>query len=303
MAVVTIVANTGASNATTGSAYGNNLWTLLSGIPASFIPIGQGTNWMVWAFKVTGIPAGEVMNGIRVQGTNDFTVGSGGAGMTRQAVIYLRPSRSFNYASASGTASQTLVGTGTGASMNAVLSLAGATSDDLLAGNIFVGVAAGTNSGDSGYGSGTLRYNAISFTFYTGPDLPTPGAGAPSCTLTNPVANYNPGIFLGGVFGQMRYTLDKPLPQVSLTMFFTLSSSFLSFGGPGNGLTTYNVRKGTTYDPANPYSELIALVYPTASCPPGTYSMTAKVSTSGGTDTSVAQLVVTRRRQIMFMEV
>jgi hypothetical protein len=303
MAVTTIVANVAAADVTKDSNYGNYPWSLPAGVPTNVVGIGAGTKWMVWLFTTTGIPPGESFNGIRVQGTNDFTVGGGGAGMTRQAIVYLRPSKSFDYAGQTGSSVQTLVATGTGASLNTLLTPAGWTSTDLLNG-VFVGVAAMTNSGDSGQGSGTLRYNAITFTFYTGSDVPSPPAGQTKTTLTNPVANYNPGKFAGQQFAALDYVLLDPHTNAYFNMEFDLP---LGLTFVNSGSTNITLQKGASGDTANPWNASTGLINVAASTKGGTYSIRAQCRGVSGNPTvsgiQTGQLLVQTRRRYFYMEV
>jgi hypothetical protein len=304
MAVVTIVANVAAADVTKDSNYGNYPWSLPAGVPTNVVGIGAGTKWMVWAFTTGGITAGESFNGIRVQGTNDFTVGGGGAGKTRQAVVYLRASKSFDYAGTTGSSVQTLVATGTGANLNTVLTPSGWSSTDLLNGNVFVGVAAMTNSGDSGQGDGTLRYNAITFTFYTGSDVPSPPAGQTKTTLTNPSGNYTTGKFAGQQFAALDYVLIDPHTNAYFNMEFALP---LGLTFVNSGSTNMSLQKGASGDPANPWNASTGLINVAASTKGGMYPIQAQCRGVLGNPTvsgiQTGQLFVRTRRNYHFWEV
>jgi hypothetical protein len=300
MAIITINANPSAY-AAQPSAYGAATWNLYAGpqVGAS-IAAGNGTGWMVWAFGATGITPGETVNAVSVSGVNDFTVGGGGAGRVRTATLYGRALNSFTFTNAAGTSLDTYVGTGTGKSLNASFAPAGSlTTTDLLNGTCFVGVAVATNTGDPTLGNGDFRYNAFSFTFYTGADGATPPPTTTVTTLSNPIGNTTPGVKPGGQFAALGWTFVQPKPQTLIRVSFGVPiNSGLTFAGSGN--YQHTITKGTSGDPANPYAGTTTAINCAASTKPGTYLITTSTDTGGAAS---AQLIVKARPSGFFFEV
>jgi hypothetical protein len=194
------------------SPYGPVQWGGQGGnCVAAGIPPNSGTVWAIWQVQVSGIAAGEAFNGIRIQGGYDFTVGAGGAGITRTAGLLGRLSNtSGGFHNQTGTVmAGGIPGTGTGQNLNYILTSGGFTSTDLLNGTFYFGIAVQTGAPDAG--NGTFRFGALAFTAYTGTDVPTPAPTAPSGTITNPKANVDPGKVAGiEQFASVSFRLDTP---------------------------------------------------------------------------------------------
>jgi len=232
------------------SAMGATTWMPGNGnLVANAIPAGAGTKWAYWKFQNAGIPAGETMTGITISGGNDFTVGGGGAGKTRVAGLAYKLARNpSEFNAAAGTQMDSLVGTGTGKTLNAVINPTGFTSNDLING-MYIGIGVGTNSADAADGGGTFRYGALTFVFTTGANQPTPPPSSPNGILTNPVGNQSPGVYPGGQFASLSFKLTAPdFPQTTSLRYdwsfnkigFTFSngaSSLLQTNTAGGGIT------------------------------------------------------------------
>jgi hypothetical protein len=276
------------------SAWGTTAWQYNPSANFAVIAQGAGTNWMAWACQIGGIPAGKPLNAIRVQGINDFTVGAGGVGKTRLATFYMQVLRTYSFTGTAGSGEQTLTGTGTGAEMIWNVATPGWTTDDLINGNLYIGVAVATNNGDAGQGSGTARYGAMSFTFYTDTDGAPGGGGSVSTTLVNPTANFNPGKYGGQQFAALTYTFVSPKPQASFNMQFKIYGAGVTFAS--SGTSTLVLFKGTTSDPGNPYIGSTGLINVAANAMPGSYLIDAGIANvAGGNGYQTGSLLVLPR--------
>jgi hypothetical protein len=284
-----------------GSAYGSTGWAYDGNNPTSSIPLGAGTYWIIWQLRTSGIASGQALNGLRIFGGNDFTVGGGGGTRTRIATLYASARKTYSFVGTGGSTVGTLPGTGAGANTDYVMSMSGFTTDDLLAGNLYVGMAVSTNSADSGLGNGIYRLGSRTFTVYTPPDIPQPPGTTVVTTLVNPTGNTLPGKFPGQQFAALTYTLWQPQPQASYQMAFSIGNGF-TFASNGSSLLTLN--KGTVNDPASPYIGSTGLINMPAGIKPGSYPIFASINgITGGAGSAVAQLVVAARRAGFFFEV
>jgi hypothetical protein len=293
MGVYTVQANP-AGTASQSSIYGSSPWQYNPSANFAVIPQAGGTPWMIWSCQVGGLTPGKPLNGIRVTGVNDFTVAGGGVSRTRQASAYMSAARTFAFTGTGGSLAQTVTGSGVGADMLWSLSTPGWTTDDLMAGNVFIGVAVGTNAGDPGLGDGTYRYGAMTFTFYTDTDGAPGGGGSVSTTLTNPAANINPGKYGGQQFAALTYVFNSPKPQTSFNMQFKIYGNGVTFAS--SGTSTLVLFKGTTTDPGNPYTGSTGLINVAANAMPGAYLIDAGcANVIGGNGYQTSSLVVAAR--------
>jgi hypothetical protein len=295
MSIVSITASA-TGFATQQSAYGSTGWSSGSNLISSSISQGQGTSWAVWAVQTNSVTAGQVFNGLKVTGTNDFTVGAGGVGKTRQATLYVKLLKTFSFTGIGGNNVQTLVASGVGSNLTTSQALQSLTSDDIRAGNCFFGVAVSTDTNDSGQGNGTFRYAALNFTVYTGVDSPF-SEPTVTTTLTNPGNNVTPGKTPGGQFEAATFALTAPIPTTLFTMTFTLTGG-LTF--VSNGAGSLSLNKGANVDGYSASTGLIAIPSGTA---PGVQTLSATIGgLPGGNGFKTGSLVVIPAYYDGFME-
>ena len=236
----------------TPSAYGNStLWGFQGGnLVLNLLP-GAGSLWGIWPVQVPGLPTGEVINQILVQGGDDFTVGAGGAGITRQAVLYMNMFTTVaGFSGQTGTSIDTVPGTGTGHALNLLFTKGGFTTNDLING-LFVGVAVATGIQD-GSQMGVFHLSTLSLTFYTGPDNANPPPTATHGKLTDPVANYNPGKLPGiEQFASCAFQLLSPASLVGLTHVWDLPSPNIGLTFASTGNTQLIIGSQTTNSVSN----------------------------------------------------
>ena len=296
MAVVNLLPPAYAFNSA-ASAYGSNFWGMISGGVASSIPNAQGAAWAYWKMQASGIPAGQAFNGFNVQANIDFTVGAGGAGISRASSLYVLGLPHTGFGGASGVAISGAPGTGAGQVVNAVYQPAGFTSSDLLNGTMYLGVAVSTTGADAGLGNGIFRYVPTNIILYTGADTPTPPAGNISGTLTNPAANNFPGAFPGSTLAALTFVYAQPKPDAVATAFFSIvGTTKLTF--TGNPTVSLDCSSGHGYTCTTP------LINIAADCPPGVYQISMQVNNATSPTYVVWTTVVVRQSGGMpFMEV
>jgi hypothetical protein len=278
------------------SAVGVAPWYTVSSVPQTALPQGAGSSWIVWSIPpLTAIPPGDAFNGLLVSGTNDFTVGGGGVGKTRQATLYMNLLRSFAFTGTSGTAMSTLVGSGSGVALNYTFPTSGFTGNDFRNGVVFLGVYGNSDGGDAGQGDGTLRFNSLVWTIYTGTDTTTPPAGNVAGTFTNPTANNLPGVFPGGVFTGLTFVYAQPKPNSLATATFVISGTTKlawTSGGQSVGLDCSSTHS---------YSCTTPNISIAADTPPGTYQISMQVNNGSSPIYTQWTTVVVRQRPDMFM--
>lgn len=196
MGIYNVTVNPSANGQTSSGWAGNAVWLSSETNVHVYIAPGQGSSWCVWQVQIAGATPGEVFNGIRIQGTADFTVGGGGGGITRTAEQYVDLEKVFtSFIDKVGTSTGIVIpGSGVGQEINYVKTAPGFTSDDLIAGTFYVGLGALSTAADAGLGDGNFRTATLTWTIYTGADLPDPPPGTPTGYLTNPASNTNPGV-------------------------------------------------------------------------------------------------------------
>ena len=262
----------------TYSAYGSVGW---SKALQAVIPPNYGTNWVIWQIGASGLAAGEPINGINVNGINTFLVA---AGATRTATLIANALNNFNaFNGANGPALDTLPGDGTRKTVNATFAPSGLTTNDLLNGSVFFGVAVTTSNAQATLGNGTFTYGALAVQIFTGTDGANPPPTAASGVWKNPASNNNPGKLAGlENFSSLNYRLASPIPQTFFNMQFQImGSSSLGIRFPNGTSTSPSYLKGAQgADPSHPYDQDTGILTIDAGVAPGTY--TIRCQTNGG---------------------
>jgi hypothetical protein len=200
------------AGAQVSSAYGSNPWTATVDNISAQVPVSQGTSYRVWQVLIAGAVPGESFNGIRLSGgSSDFLVGGGGLGVTRYATFHggLEKSLAAFIDQLGSNSGVPLQGSGVGRSVDSIIYDNAFTSDDLIAGTFYVGLAGSTGGEQPELGDGQLRTSAFQWTIYTGVDQPNPPVGVPAGFLTNPVSNTNPGALPGAKLASLRVTITS----------------------------------------------------------------------------------------------
>jgi hypothetical protein len=267
------------------------------------IPPANGTAWAVWQVGVVGIPPGKQITGINISGPVSFWVA--GTGLTRQAVLYADTHTTFGqFASGVGGPLVTLTGQQS-ANLNVNIS-SNLSSDDLLAGNFYLGMAVSTTGDNADHGNGSFSLGALSWTFYTSPDQPQTAPGTPSSRLTNPASNTSPGVFPGGQFLQLTSQLLAPLPQQYYSAAFGVPYN-KGFVFVDNGSNSQIIKQqGFTSNPSSPYVAYSGVITVAANTVPGVYTFQCAVSGLSGSEppnqTVYTQVTVRRRGGGLFVE-
>ena len=269
--------------AQTFSAYGGYAWW--PG-PYSNVPAGAGAGWVIWQFGIAGLPANEPFNGVTITGNNKFIVGNG-AGITRNATLYTRLSNAFAFDGTSGGVVATYPGTGASQGMNTTLTNSALSSNDLIAGNCFIGVAFSTSSLNPSSGDGVFTYGGLNFQFYTGTDSPNPPATQPAGKWKNPADNTDPGAYPGDAFESINYRLTSPLPQTFMGMQFQIigggnASDRAGITFPNGSSTSPLYSKGAQgADPSHPYDQDTGLIAVASTVRPNVYSIRCTTTGTG----------------------
>lgn len=269
------VSNVSASSSfgSIGSAYGNAGWGLATATQiAANIQPGDGTVWAVWQIGIPGLPPGKAVTGIIISGPISFYVY--GSGNTRSATLVADMFSNFNSFSGSGGSASmaTLVANGQSTTLNYVFKKQGFTSDMLAAGQCYFGIAVATTGDNAPNGMGSFSFGALSWSIYTAPDDPAPPSGATSSKLTNPAANFNPGVFPGGQFAPLTSQLLGPLPQQYYSAAFGVPFN-KGFVFVDNGSNSQIIRQqGYTNNPSSPYICNSGIITVAANTVPGVYT-------------------------------
>jgi hypothetical protein len=263
----------------------------------------------VWQVKIPGLTPGQAFNGIRLVGTNDFTVGGGGGGIVRTAQAYADVFHTFNeFLSTIGSgAGATVPGTGTGQNVDVVLNPVGFTSTDLVNGTFYVGFCVNTTVADPGLGEGLFRTSALNWTLYTGTDQPSPPPGTASGSLSNPVGNQT-GQSPGGQFASVTVNVipvnngDTPITaQFNLPTFPGLPAGTLLFASNGAAISP-----SLPVNAGNLWTTSCGLINISSLVPPGTYNIGCFIQSGGppGYNFNLfANLVVMQQGRGWFFEI
>jgi len=277
MSIINLNLSIGAA-AQCSSINGNQVWYNDTTNVKAFINPDSASGWIVWQIKIPGLPAGEVFNGIRLQGVHDFLVG-GGAGTGRLATGLWKLGHTFNeFIGATWDDSFGAVyGSGVGSNVNYVAQKAGYTSTDIVNGTMYLGYMVGSDNGLPGVGMGAAWYRNSMFgcTMYTGADTPSPPPSSTVCILTNPIANNQPGKIVGQTFDSMNLLFQQPQPQANFQYRWSLSGPLL-WSSNNNILLVQSM--GTAGNPGSPYSRDSGTVLIPAGTSPGVYSLSILVS-------------------------
>jgi hypothetical protein len=268
------------------SAYGSNGWSAGSGNIVSVIPFNQGSGWAFWALKNTAIPPGLPFTGVNIQGGSDFTSNF----TTRTAKLFARVSKAADFSGVGGSQIDSFPGTGVGHQTNATVGGTGITSDDLIAGNVFIGLAVSTDNLDTG--NGTFRCAAFNWILTFG-EPPIPPGGTIGGTLTNPTQNYLPGKVTGQQFAALDYNLTQPLPQTFMSLTWTITApAGVKFVNTNN--QTFTQSKGTGGDPADPHHGNTGPISIAQGTPSGAYTIKcfAQINNPNSSQTLVGNLNV-----------
>jgi hypothetical protein len=278
-----------ASGTQVSSPYGPAFWYGNTANVQCSINPDNGAGWVIYQVKSSGLPAGEVVNGIRIQGVHDFLVG-GGAGTGRGATGVWKwghATTDFIGASADGTFGPVL-GSGVGQNINFVSFKAGFTTTDINNGTFYIGFSVGSDNGNPGVGMGAATYRNACFgwTVFAGTDQPTPPPTATVVTIINPASNVNPGVVPGGQFAAVDLTLNQVLPQTSFQFRCNLPAN-MTWAANGSGFQA--ILRGTSNNPGDPYHASTGLINVASNCLAGSY--TFEVNTTGGSLGNVYQYV------------
>lgn len=270
-----------ASGTQVSSPYGPAFWYGNTANVQCSINPDSGAGWVIYQVKSTGLPPGEVVNGIRIQGVHDFLV-NGGAGTGRSATGLWKwghATSDFIGAAYDGTFGP-VTGSGVGQNVNFVSWKAGYTTTDMNNGTFYIGFSVGCDNGNPGVGSGAATYRNACFgwTAYTGADQPAPPPTATVVAVINPAANTQPGVVPGGQFQSIDLTLTQVLPQTSFQFRAQLPGT-MTWASNGSGFIA--VLRGTTNNPGDPYHVAMGLINVPANHAAG--SFTIEVNTVGGT--------------------
>jgi len=162
---------------------------------------------------------------------------------------------------------QQWVGDGVGRGMEYTYAKPGLTTDDINAGNFYVGVCVSTTNMDANLGNGTFHFSALNWTLTFG-EVP-PQASVITGTLTNPSTNFTTGKAVEESFDSAHFDFLGPMPQGNITFAWSLPPG-LTFT---NGTGTLYQGKGTAGDPSNPYGGDSGPIHVAASVMPGTYTL------------------------------
>jgi hypothetical protein len=284
MAVFTVAAGpSGYAQAANGASSG---WSPGSGNVVTVMAPGQTSNWIYWSVKNTAIPPGLAFTGVNIQGGCDFT-SPGGA---RVANLYARVSKTLDFAGAGGTQIDSVTGNGVGHQTNATIGGSGITSDDLISGSIFIGLAANCTGVEAG--NGTFRTAAFNWILTFG-EPPVPPGGTIGGKLTSPSGNYLPGKVTGQQFAALDYNLTQPLPQTFLSITWTITApAGVKFVNTNN--QSFSQSKGTGGDPADPYHGNTGPISIAQGTPAGNYTIKcfAQINNPNSSQTLVGNLNV-----------
>jgi hypothetical protein len=278
------------------STYGGNGWSPGSGNVVSVIPFNQGSAWIYWSVKNTAIPPGLPFTGVNIKGGSDFSSNF----QTRTGKLFARVSKAADFVSAGGTQIDSFPGTGVGHQTNATIGNGSITSDDLIAGNVFIGLAVSTDAVDTG--NGTFRCAAFNWTLTFG-EPPIPPGGTIGGTLVNPVGNYIPGKVATQQFAGLDYTLTQPVPQSFMTITWTINGpAGIKFAA--NNSQTLAQSKGTSADPADPAHGNCGPINIAQGTVAGNYTITCfpQISSPSSSQTLVGNLNVIQSPGGMFGE-
>lgn len=294
MGIYNVTAVPSANGQTTSAWAGNAVWSANASNVQVQLPVGQGSNWVVWKVQIEGATPGEQFNGIRIQGTDDFTVGGGGGGINRTAQQYVDLEHSLAaFIDKAGTPTGIVIpGSGVGQEINYVKTAAGFTSDDLIAGTFYVGIGALSDTADVGLGDGIFRSSTLTWTIYTGADLPDPPPGTPTGYLSNPASNTNPGVSEeDGVFLPVTFVLTGGTGAFKNVQWLLPSA----FPNPAESKIEFDINGTQSYSVPLTGSQVdtgTMSVVP-AWATPGQYTLTCNVSGFDGGGTISLSAVLT----------
>lgn len=290
MSITAVTLNPSAGSQTS-SPYGINPWYSAPSHFDSYIPINDGSGWIVFQIQVPGLTLGEVFNGVRIVGSHDFLVG-GGSGVFREATGQWRIGASvasFIGAAADGTFGP-VNGSGVSQSLNFVATKGGFTSTDIVNGTMYLGFAVSSNGLSAIHGPAWYRNFCLNTTFFCGPDSPFTPPASTYATLVNPTSNTTPGKPPGAQFDPMNLTYTQPIPQANIQFRWTISGAGLTWVSSGTGLLVQS--QGTAGNPGSPYFNTTSPINISAATPPGTYNMQVWISGAFITDLFINTSVV-----------
>jgi len=274
MSVLSITANPGAS-AQTGSAYGAVAWSPGAANLNSYPPPGSGCAWIYWQIQSSLLPPGQAFTGMSIGGGSAF------APAGRNCTLFAKLSKT---PLANGSSGDTLLNLTGGAGYSNVPGIyspsIGLTTNDVIAGNCYFGLAAITTPTGPAL-LGIIDSGALDWELYFGADTPTPPSTEIAGTLANPVGNNTPGKLAGiQQFEALTFTHTQPRPRNSLTFVWRLPTpTVCTFADTGtNGKT---VLGGVVGNPSQPYVTSSGLINIPAGTPPQIIAIEVADSSSG----------------------